>query len=225
MEKDKEWLKYYNYWEKSRYKIGGITFINNRREHPHRRAFADWVVGTDEVQSVLEAGPGEMVEYQLISEKKPDINYSIVDVSSMFIENCKEKYPNVATYQMPLEKLDIFEKQQFDCVYQCSVFEHSPDVAKAIKNFMYPGKLFHFVFFKWSYEGDLSVLYDAKKKVCSSCFNIWKVMKEMEKHGNIEHASVCMKETGEMVPFDEFSKGKKGNHRSGDYLILRGRTV
>lgn len=223
MEKDKEWLKYYDWWEDSTYKIGDITFINNRRNHPHRLYFADWVVNNDSINSVLEAGPGEMIEYSLIKTGKPNIQYAIVDVSGMFIENCNNKYPEVSAYRMPLERLDIFEKGQFDCVYQCSVFEHSPDVKKAIKNFMHAGKEFHFVFFKWNYEGDLTPHYVKKKKICSSCFNIWQIMDEIEKYGDIEYANVCMNNTGEIVPFDKFSKGLSGTHRSGNYLMVHGK--
>ena len=87
--KDEEWLKSYNYWDSGRYKIGEINFIKNRQEHPCRQFFADWVINTPSIESILEAGPGEMVEYNLIIEKRPDINYSIIDVSSMFINNCK----------------------------------------------------------------------------------------------------------------------------------------
>lgn len=221
--KDKEWLKYYNYWEKTKYKIGEVAFINNRRTHPCRAFFANWVINTPEIKSVLEAGPGEMVEYNLIMAEKPDIDYSIIDVSSMFIENCQIKYPEVSTYQIPLERLDVFEKQQFDCVCQTSVFEHSPDVAKAIKNFMHVGKNFHFVFFKWSYDGDFSISYNKKKKVCSSVFNINMMIDEIEKYGEIEYASVIMNETGKVIPFDEFSKGKSGKWRSGDYLMIHGK--
>jgi hypothetical protein len=224
MKKDKEWLKYYDRWEDDIYKIGNITFINNRRNHPCRPFFANWVASTDDVNSVLEAGPGEMVEYQLIKEAKPSIDYSIVDVSGMFIDNCKNKYPEVSTYRMPLERLSGFESKQFDCVFQTSVFEHSPNVAEAIKNFMYVGKTFHFVFFKWNYGGDLSITYSAGKKCCSSCFNINMIFDEIEKHGDIEYASVIMNDTAKIIPFDEFSKGGSGTHRSGDYLMIHGKT-
>ena len=66
IKKDEEWLKSYNYSDSGRYKIGDIDFIKNRQEHPCRFFFADWVINTPSIESILEAGPGEMVEYNLI---------------------------------------------------------------------------------------------------------------------------------------------------------------
>ena len=220
--KDKEWLEQYNYWD-SRYKIGEINFINDRRTHPCRKFFADWVINTPEIKSILEAGPGEMVEYNLIVAEKPDINYSIMDVADIFLDNCKQNYPSVSTYRMPLERINKFKKQQFDCVFQTAVFEHSPDVTKAIKNFIYAGNIFHFVFFQWSYGGDLESIFFSEKKFYSSRFNMRLIMREIEKYGNIEYANVCMNETGDIIPFDEFSKGKRGYWRSGDWLMIHGK--
>ena len=223
MKKYKDWPKYYKYWDNRNYKIGSIGFINGRRTHPHRAFFVNWVVNSPHIKNILEAGPGEMVEYEFISKERPDIKYSIVDITSMFINNCKQKYPNVETYQMPLEHLDGFEKQQFDCIYQASVFEHSPDVVKAIKNCIYLAKEFHFVFFKWSWVGNLESKFYPTKNLYSSNFNIWKILNEIEKYGVIEYADVCMNKTGKIIPLTNFSKGKKGMHRSGDYLMIHGK--
>ena len=103
------------------YKIGEIEFIKKRIEHPHRKFFVDWVCHSEKIKSILEVGPGEMIEYQSISKRRPDIKYSISDISLLFINNCKEKYPKVDTYRIPLERLDSFEKGKFDCIYQASV--------------------------------------------------------------------------------------------------------
>jgi len=218
--KSKEWL---NYWD-SRYEVGNIKFIDNRRNHPCRKFFADWVINSPQIKSILEAGPGEMVEYNLIVKERPDIKYSIIDVAKIFIKNCKKKYPSVRTYLIPLEELNLFKEKQFDCVFQTAVFEHSSDVIKAIKNFMYVGKTFHFVFFQWSFGGTLIPRYFPEKKLFSSKFNIRLIMREIEKYGDIEYATICMNETGELVPFDKFSERKKGYWRSGDYLMIHGKT-
>lgn len=224
VKKDKNLPKHYTYWDNRNYKIGEIDFINDRRDHPHRSFFVDWVAKSSHIKSILEIGPGEMVEYERIVKRKPDIKYSIVDVCSMFINNCKQRYPKVNTYQMPLEQLEGFEKQQFDCIYQASVFEHSPDVIKAIKNCIYVAKEFHFVFFKWKWSGGLQSRYYQKKNLYSSDFNIWKIIDEIKKYGIIECSSVCMNKTGELIPLLEFSKNKgKGKHRSGDYLMIHGK--
>ena len=215
---------YYKNWEKDKRQIGKIGFINARRAHPCRKAFADWVENSNGIKSILEAGPGEMIEYSLLKKKGLDIDYSIVDVSGLFIDNCKEKYPEVKTYRMPLEKINGIKKKQFDCVYQCSVFEHSSDIKSAIKNFMNLGKNFHFTFFKWSYSGGLKENYNKAKDVYSSYFNIYKIFEEICKYGEIESKQVCMNKTKELVDFDEFSKGKSGKWRSGDYLMVKGKT-
>ena len=102
MEKDKSWPKYYTYWDKRDYRIGDISFINSRRNHPHRQLFVNWIIKSPHIKSILEVGPGEMIEYQRIVKKKPDIKYSIADVSLLFINNWKQTYPEVDTYQIPL---------------------------------------------------------------------------------------------------------------------------
>ena len=224
MAKDKNWPKYYSYWDNRNYKIGEIAFINSRRNHPHRAFFIDWVVKSPHIKSILEVGPGEMIEYERIAKKRPDIKYSIADVSLMFINNCKQKYHTVDTYQIPLERLEEFEKQQFDCIYQASVFEHAADITKAIKNCIYVAKEFHFVFFKWSWTGGLKAKFYPTKNLYSSNFNIWKVIDEIKKYGVIEYTNVCMNKTGKLIKLSDFSRGKgKGNHRSGNYLMIHGR--
>ena len=49
------------------------------------------------------------------------------------------------------------------------------------------------------------------------------VLDEISKYGEIEYADIMMNETGKVVAFDEFSKGKTGIWRSGDYLMVHGK--
>jgi ubiquinone/menaquinone biosynthesis C-methylase UbiE len=123
--------KSYTYWD-NRYKVGEINFIKTSAQNLQRKFFIDWLSKADHVKSILEVGPGEMLEYQSIRSKRPDIKYAISDVSMIFIENCKQKYPAVDTYRVSLEELDTINKE-FDCIYICQVLEHSVNIRKAIK--------------------------------------------------------------------------------------------
>ena len=223
MKENKNWPKYYTYWDNRGYKIGDIKFINSRRDHPHREFFVNWVANSPHIKSILEVGPGEMVEYERIAKLRPDIKYSISDVALMFLNNCKQKHPNVNAHQIPLERLNKFKKGEFDCIYQASVFEHSADVAKAIKNCIHIAKEFHFVFFKWKWTGGIQSKYYQSKNLYSSNFNIWRIIDEIKKYGTIEYTNVCMNRTGKIVPLEKFAKGKRGSHRSGNYLMIHGR--
>jgi hypothetical protein len=224
MKQDKWSEEYYNYWDRRKdYKIGEIKFIKDTIKHPHRRVFVDWVCKSKNIRSILEVGPGEMVEYQSISKRRPDIKYSIADISLLFINNCKEKYPKVDTYRVPLERLNSIEKDDFDCIYLASVLEHSPDVRIAIKNCVNIARTFHFVFFKWAWSGGMESKFYPTKNFYSSLFNIWKIIEEIKQYGIIDYTSVCMNNSGKLVPIEEFVKGKSGNHRDGNYLIIHGR--
>lgn len=210
-------MKNYEKWDK--YEIGKIPWINSRKEHPHRRYFVNYVVNN--LSSVIEVGPGEMIEYRTISAKK-SIDYAIVDVSELFIDNCLKNFPNVRIYKMPMEDIspDKMDKV-YDVIYVASVLEHSRDITLAIKSLMSVSKRFHFVMFKWSYDGGLKSLYNKKKKYWSSSFNIYKLMKEINKWGDIKLCKVAMKD-GNIVNFEKFSKGRRGECRTGDYLMLGG---
>lgn len=221
--KNHNWPEYYNYWDNRKdYKIGKIDFIKNTKNHPHRKLFIDFICKSKKIKKILEIGPGEMIEYQTILKKRPDIKYSISDISLLFINNCKEKYPQVNTYRIPIEQLNSIGKNKFDCVYLASVLEHSANVKKAIKNCIDVSKIFHFVFFKWSWSGDLKPKYYPTKNLYSTCFNIWKIIEEINLYASINYASVCMSESGKLIPLKEYSNGKTGKNRDHNYLIIHG---
>jgi len=216
--------KTYGYWD-SRYKVGKINFIKESEDNPQRKFFVDWVSKADHIKSILEVGPGEMLEYQRIRKLRPDIKYSIADISVIFIENCKLKYRKVNTYRVPLEKLNNI-KNEFDCVYLCSVLEHSVNVSEAIKNTINLGKEFHFVFFKWRWTGGgLESRYYPTKNLCSTNFNIWEIINEIKKYAEIDYCNIISRK-GNIHSIEEYQsliKKKKGNHRNGGWLAIHGR--
>jgi len=164
-----------------------------------------------------------LIEYQEIIKSKKDIKYTIVDVSDLFIENCKKKYPNIETIQSPIE--DLTPKfMDFDVVYPASVLEHLKDIALGIKNMISLAANFHFVLFKWNYSGNLVSEFSPEKKYWSSSFNIYMLLKEIENFGTITNKIVACK-TGKLVSFDEYSFGRSGPHRNGDYLVIQGNRV
>ncbi len=220
-----DWPDYYNYWDNRRdYEIGKIKFIDGTRKYLHREFVVDRIIKSDHIKTILEVGPGEMVEYQAIAKNRPDIKYSIADVALLFINNCRKKYPDVDTYRIPLERLDSFERYHFDCVYQASVFEHSADVRKAIKNCIHISKEFYFSFFKWRWTGGgLESKYYPRKNLYSTSFNMRNIIKEIELYGTIDYAYICLKNGKKLIPFKEFAKGKKGEYRSGNYLVIHGK--
>lgn len=210
-------MKNYEKW--NQYKVGKIEWINKRRQHPHRQWFVDYII--DNASSVLEIGPGELIEYQKIKEQKK-IEYAIVDVSDLFLKNCSSKFPEVKTFQLPMEDLSL-EKigKLYDIVYVASVLEHSRNIKLALRSLMSVAKRFHFVMFKWSYGGSLESVYIKKKKYWSTSFSIYELMKEINQVGQIDRCFV-MKKNGEIVSFENYSRGRTGECRTGDYLIISG---
>jgi hypothetical protein len=164
-----------------------------------------------------------MIEYQLISKERPDIKYAISDVSNIFINNCKEKFPEVETYRMPVEQLNELNKE-FDCVYQCAVFEHSLNVRAAIRNCINLGKIFHFVFFRWRWKGGgLKPRLFESKNFYSSTYNIWQILKEIEKYGQIDYTNV-INNKGDIYSLEEYRKiSKRIKQRDGSWLAIHGR--
>ncbi len=210
----------YDKWNK--YKLGEIAFVEKNKKHPHRSMFVKSVI--DNYDSVIEIGPGEMLEYQQISAHK-DVDYAVVDVADLFLNNCEKKFPKVSRIKCAIEDVNWRKAGKiYDVVYVASVIEHTRDVRLALQNMMGLAKNFHFVMFKWSYDGNLTSSYKENKQYWSSLFNIRMLMKEINKHGLIEGAVVVSKSTGKVTDFAKYSKNKSGEHRTGDYLVLKGKT-
>lgn len=221
-------MKGYEYWD-GRYKVGKIDFIRKTKTHPQRSAFVNWVKDVKEIKSILEVGPGEMVEYQMLRKLRPSIDYSIADVATIFLKNCQKRYPQVGTYNLGLEQLDQIDRT-FDCVYVSCVFEHAANVQKAIRNCINLGDYFHFVFFKWSWTtGGLMSAYSESKGFYSTYFNIWDILTEIKKYGNIEYSKVIHVDglKYNLEQYQEMMKTNNGKvrrfHRNGEWLAIHGR--
>lgn len=210
-------------YKKWNYKIGKADFINKHRNHPHIDVVVDFI--HNNCNSVIEIGPGEMLEYQRVKALR-NIDYTIVDVSDTFIANCKQKYPEVHTCQCPMEKLsyNVFNRD-FDLVYAASVLEHSQDIRSNIKTLISLAETFHFVMFKWNYEGSLNSAYHRKKKYWSTAFNIYDLMSEIKSYGVIEYSKVAIKSGGSIVDFAEYAKGGQGVVQCGDRLMIHGKRI
>lgn len=210
----------YAKWNK--YVIGEVNFIKNTEHHPHRKIFTDFVVKS--CNSVVEVGPGEMLEYQtIISEKKVD--YTIVDVSDVFIKNCQERYPDVRIVKCPMENITLHNVgEKKDVVYAASVIEHSKDPVLALKSMLTVAHNFHIVFFKWTYRKPLKARFYEKKGLWSSNFNMFLLLDAIRNFGEIEYCDLVTRK-GKRIPFDTYEpKNKRGLHRTGDYLVVHGKS-
>jgi hypothetical protein len=210
-------LPEYEKWNK--YTTGNVAFINNRRGHPCRKVFTDYVRERN-IKSIIEVGAGEMIEYQSLKDI-PDLKYTVVDVSDVFLSNCKEKHPKVIRIQAPYEE---FKSPECELIYGCGVLEHSRDIREGLANLIQSSEEFFFTMFKWSYSKNngLKSHYD-KRKYWTTSFTIGALLREVEKHGEITSTNMCMKDTGELIDFDTYSKNKSGHHRTGDRLIIQGK--
>ena len=236
-------------WNK--HKSGETPWVNRRMDHAHRSVFIDHVL-SDSIASVIEVGPGEMVEYSKIREQK-NLSYHIVDVSSSFIDDAQRRFPEIRATKIPMEEMNEvhFDIDPFDIAYVASVLEHSYDIKKAIKNILSISKKFHFVFFRWTFLDDLTPFFKIKKtkdkkkskKYYSSYFNIFMILDYIRELGTIHYADV-ISTSGEMRmsfteyyekqkredfkyinPKDFLNKGKDNNHlyhRNGNYLMVHG---
>ena len=205
-----------NRW--SQFKIGKVNWIENNRAHPHRNIFEDYVIKS--CNSVIEVGPGELIEYGNIIKKKK-IDYTIVDISDSFLKNCQEKYPNVRIIKASMEKFTV--EKRADVIYAASVLEHSPDLLVTLQNMMKSARNFHFVMFKWKDNGDSISAYHKKKQYWSTSFGLNAITSEIEQHGNIEYMKLVYKQSGKIENY-QINADSTNVHRTGDYLIIHGST-
>jgi len=208
-------IKGYEKWDD--YAIGSVRFINRTKNHGHRQIFVDSV---NNMRSILEIGPGEMIEYAAIRDANPDIKYSVMDVSDLFLDHCKFTFPEVKTIKMKMEDIST-DIGRYDMVYVSSVLEHSENIKVAIRNLMSIADNFHFVLFKWNYSGNLKSQYNKKKKYWSTSFNVNMLLEEISTHGTITSCDVISTD-GSVADFSSFSKGREGECRTGDRLIIVG---
>ena len=215
----------------SMHKPGSVTWINNNDTHPLRKIFASYVIKNN-LSSVIEIGPGELVEYSMIKKDNPDIKYTIVDLSISFMHFCKENYPEVSRiYAIADEPNVLWDeiKEKHDIVYCCSVLEHLYDVRNFVENMKKSANEFYFAMFKWSEQGGISPHLVEGKRYYSTCRNINMLLELISEYGNIEETFIVQKRDGEKIDFDEYRQykkyfaGKKKCHRTGDYLVIKGK--
>tara|TARA_Y100000310_G_scaffold329515_1_gene399529 strand:+ start:742 stop:1395 length:654 start_codon:yes stop_codon:yes gene_type:complete len=214
-------MKGFKKWSKHR--VGDIEWVNKHRDHPHRSHFIDYIKRSDDINKIVEIGGGEMIEAkELIKDK--DIKYTIVDVSSSFLENAK-KIARLTCIEASMHELP-FKDKQFDLIYLSSVIEHSPDIKKTIKEICRVSKNYYITMFKWKMKsGDLISQYREKKEYYSTLFNLPSIIGLLKKHSNIEDINISLASNNNTVSYKKYKKNVIGNTdkwRNGDRLNVIG---
>ena len=213
-------VDYKTKWNK--YRIGKVGWINNRKEHPARKLFLDYVEQNKSIKSILEIGGGELIEATSIKETHEDIEYTVVDVSDVFLEHCRRlsKFNCVKGDMCNLP----FEDKSFDLIFMSSVLEHSPNILKAVSEASRVANKFVFTFFKWKMlSGSLEARYNDKKKYYTTLFNIDAILDLIESHGGKFEDKIIAYPDGQMYDFEDYRKEQDvDNHRNGNYLTLFG---
>ena len=130
----------YNYSKWNKYDIGKISWINNRKRHISRSKYIEHTLNFD-FNNILEIGAGEVIEAQEIRNQRPDINYTVLDVSDVFLKNAKKL--GFKTVKGEMHKTG-FKDKEFDLIYLSAVLEHSPDIYETIKELARVGHNFYF---------------------------------------------------------------------------------
>ena len=208
----------YNKW--NNYTIGKVPWINKRRDHISRKVFVDFIVNS-KVKNILEIGAGEAVEAQIIRNLKPEIDYTILDVSDTFLKNVIK----MGFIGLKGEMHDTgCDDKEFDIVYMSSVLEHSPDLNETFKELSRIAYNFYFTMFKWKFKGGgIKSNYIENRKYYSSKFNINQLLKLLEKYGDIKKTMICT-EQGVVSRYQKYLKKVKhlDFHRNGNYLSIVG---
>ena len=101
------------------------------REHPSRLKAIELLEG---MTSVLDVGCGTGVMFELIRERRPDLDYVGIDVTAQFVAAARERFPADAARfrEGSLYELDRLPGE-FDAVLSRHVLEHLPDYAPAVQ--------------------------------------------------------------------------------------------
>lgn len=209
-------MKGYEKWDD--YEIGKIPFVNKHRHNAQRRDFVEFIKSVG-AKSVLEVGAGELIEYQLIKELDMNIDYTMVDVSDKFLDNCKFRYPEVVRIRDSFDRFVVKDKR--DVSYGSSILEHSENVEKTIKTILASSDRFYFAMFKWRYDGGLKSVYHKPRKYWTTAFNIYKLLDVVKKYGFIDSVYVLTYDSKRVV-FEDYER-KAGMIRNGDRLCFYGR--
>lgn len=102
------------------------------RDHPSRLTTLALLDG---MSSVLDVGCGTGVMYELVRERRPDLDYLGLDVTAQFVRAARERFPDAAArfQEGSLYGLDRLGRT-FDAVLCRHVLEHLPDWAPAVQH-------------------------------------------------------------------------------------------
>ncbi len=101
------------------------------RDHPSRAKALALLEG---MRSVLDVGCGTGVMFELVRERRPDLDYVGVDVTPQFVEAARQRFPDAAERfrELSLYELDRLGRT-FDAVLARHILEHLPDYAPAVQ--------------------------------------------------------------------------------------------
>ena len=101
------------------------------REHPSRLRTIELLEG---MSSVLDVGCGTGVMFELLRERRPDIDYLGVDVTAQFVTAARERFPTDATR---FREGSLYELGGLPGVYDVvlcrHILEHLPDWEPAVQ--------------------------------------------------------------------------------------------
>ena len=196
------------------YEAGNVKFIDNNREFLYHKIFVDFIKDNPDINTVLEVGPGEMVEYPEIKKIRPLINFTVLETSIPFIEFINKNYPDVTILKGTIENFN-YALIEYDLVRVCDVIEHTYPLFKTIKNLINCAKIFHITMFKWAtgsfnkYDGPNTWSSQIRRdsngvRYFSSEFPIMDVIAEIKKYGTIDSLKIVNQATGEIIDFDDY---------------------
>ena len=101
------------------------------RDHPSRVKTIDLIAG---MTSVLDVGCGTGVMFEVVRERRPDIDYRGIDVTAQFVAAARTRFPADAHR---FTKGSLFELDRlpgtFDAVLCRHILEHLPDWTPAVQ--------------------------------------------------------------------------------------------
>jgi SAM-dependent methyltransferase len=101
------------------------------REHPSRLKAVALLEG---MSSVLDVGCGPGVMFELIRERRPDLDYLGIDVTAQFVAAARERFPADAARFREGSLYDLGRLPgEFDVVLCRHILEHLPDYAPAVQ--------------------------------------------------------------------------------------------